>query len=491
MTKGLVKLVALAVAPLMIGIDMLVMSVALVPMAKTLHVNLALLQWFMSGYGVGISLTLVLAGKLSDYYGHRQAYVSGFFLFVLGSVIVASSLSPYWVIAARILQGIGGAFLLVSSLALVVKYFDESCRTQVMGIMVAMAGLGMALGPLVGGILIHFFNWRMAFWINLPIGLLAILVTMISFPKDKASEASSLAMDWLGLALLSLALLSLSVALTIGNGMGWLSPGVLALFSVSFLSVVVLIWVEKSKVPALLDFDLFRAKNFTASCIVGFLSYFIGIGWLYVISIFLQHVYHLTPLQAGLAVLPFSLGYFLTGMTTGRLVKYFSRKSLVQVGFAIAAVSTGSLAILPGTHHSMVMGVAFLLMAVGFAGIVSTSIATGLQYVPQVKVGLASGKSMMFRWLGSAIGVATCSAVFEAQSVSKGQSLLAQMPVFDRVMGEFLAILRGHLHAVNIPDPWQKLLNAAYTSGLHTTMILLCALSLFGLWVSWQFLHHD
>jgi MFS family permease len=298
-------------------------------------------------------------------------------------------------------------------------------------------------------------------------------------------------MDWLGLALLSLALLSLSVALTVGNGMGWLSPGVLALFSVSFLSVVVLRWVEKSKVPALLDFDLFRAKNFTAACIVGFLSYFIGIGWLYVISIFLQHVYHLTPLQAGLAVLPFSIGYFLTGMATGRLVRYFSRKSLVQVGFAIAAVSTGSLAILPGTHHSAVMGAAFLLMAVGFAGIVSTSIATGLQYVPQVKVGLASGKSMMFRWLGSAIGVATCSAVFEAQSVSKGQSLLAQMPVFDRVMGEFLAILRGHLHAVNIPDPWQKLLNAAYTSGLHTTMILLCALSLLGLWVSWQFLHHD
>ena len=208
------------------------------------------------------------------------------------------------VIIFSILEGMGGATILVSGITLILQNFPGEKRGAVMGFIVGTSGFGMACGPIIGGFLIHYFSWHVAFAVNVPICLFNIILIMLYFPKSIVHKENN-KVDLPGFLLLILTLILLTVAISRGNYWHWNSMKTISFFIIAALLFSIFVFVEKNSSHPLIEFSMFRIKNFLAANIAGFFAYFTALSWLFVFSLFLQRVYHLSPMQAGISLLPF------------------------------------------------------------------------------------------------------------------------------------------------------------------------------------------
>ncbi len=325
-------LIAVSVAIFMLLLDITVVNVALPDIQRSLHSSFQDLQWVVDAYSLTLAAFLLTAGSLADRLGRKRVFVAGLVVFTVSSVVCGLSSSSLMLNLARGVQGTGGAMMFATSLALIAQAFQGKERGTAFGVFGAVTGAAVAVGPLVGGIITSGIGWEWIFFVNLPIGIAAVALTLARVQESRDPEATGV--DWLGLITFSGALFLLVFALVRGNDKGWGSTQIVAFLVVSLILIVLFLIVERLQERPMLDLALFRRPAFTGANIVAFaLSGSIFAMFLY-LTLYIQDVLGFSPLQAGLRFLPITLLSFFVAPVAGRLSVRVPIRMLLGVGSA-------------------------------------------------------------------------------------------------------------------------------------------------------------
>ena len=427
-------LLLVSIATFMLLLDVTVVNVALPDIQRELHASLSSLQWVVDAYSLMLASFLLTAGSLGDRLGRRRVFTIGFGIFTFASFLCGISDDPTLLNLARGLQGIGGAGMFATSLALIGQEFQGKDRATAFGVWGAVVGGAVAVGPLVGGVITESLGWEWIFFVNVPIGITAMVLTERKIVNVFAKDPEPI--DVPGLVTFSLALFLLIFGLIRGNPEGWGSPLILVCLigSAALLSAFVAIEL-RSKYP-MLDLSLFRKGAFNGVSAVAFgLSAGMFAMFLY-LTIYMQGVLDYSPLEAGLRFLPLTVLGFIVAPISGALSNRIPIRVLLGVG--LATVGVGLLlmhGVSPNSGWTTLLG-GFLVAGIGI-GITNPGIGqAAIAVVPVEKSGMGSGINTTFRQVGIATGVAGLGAVFQSNVNSKISELLPRAP---SGLGEIIA----------------------------------------------------
>jgi EmrB/QacA subfamily drug resistance transporter len=397
----------------MVGLDNTIVNVGLPSIGRSLHAGVSGLQWTVAAYTIVLAALLMFAGALADRIGRRTVFQIGLSLFTLGSWMCSLAPSLGWLIAFRVLQGIGGSMLNPAALGIITNTFTGKAeRARAIGIWDGVFGLSMALGPLLGGVLVGTVGWRGIFWANIPVGLAAISLTALFVPDSKAPRSRR--SDPVGQCLLIAVLGGLAYAIIEGPSLGWHSPWVFGAFGLSVTALAVFLAYEPRHPEPMLDLRLFRSipfagANLTAVCAIAAMA-----GFLFLSSLYLQDVRGLSALQAGLMLLPMPVVMALCAPLAGRMVARRGPRLPLVIAGAALTLSSALLSQITGTTPALYLICAYGLFGVG-TGMVSSPITNGVMSgVPKSQAGMASGMNSSSRQLGQSLGVAIVGSVLAA-----------------------------------------------------------------------------
>jgi len=409
---------AVCVATFMLLLDITVVNVALPDIAKDLHTSFSELQWVVDAYALGLASFLLTTGTLADRFGHRRVFVYGLIAFTFASILCGVATSPTFLILARGFQGIGGAAMFATSLSLIAQAFSGPDRGTAFGIWGATIGAAVAIGPLVGGVLTQQISWEAIFFVNVPIGIAAVAVSLMRVDEFRSPWAQRV--DLPGLVTFSGGLFLLIFALVRGNAEGWGSSLIVGFLAGSVVLLIAFVVVElRAGDQAMFDLSLFRKPAFGGASIAAFgLSASMFAMFLY-ITLYIQNTLGYTPQQTGLRFLPLTVVSFVVAPIAGRVSRTVPLRVLFGLGMAL--VGTGLLlmsgidansdwtALLPG----------FILAGAGI-GMVNPSLAqAAVGVVPPQRAGMASGINSTFRQVGIATGIAGLGAIFQGLLTNK------------------------------------------------------------------------
>ena len=407
---AIVVLFTLAIGFVMAMIDVTAVNTALSDIAASLHVPLTGLVWVVDGYTLTFAALLLAGGALADRYGPKTVYQGGLALFIAGSMLCALAPSGNTLIASRLMQGVGAALFMPSSLSLLThSYSDDRTRARMLGTWSAIVGCSSSLGPLVGGILVHGFGWRSVFWVNVPLGLLGIVLTQLLVPATpRQQRALSILSHVLGVA----ALAALSFVLIEGPSLGWTSAPVLAAAAATLLTAGLLVRRERSGTHPLLPRALFDTSAFAAANGVGFLINFAVFGQLFLLSLFLQRASGSDALRTGLQLLPmmaaFAVGNVLSGRISAKLGPRPPMLYGLAVGLAMALLLMAGLQ--PSTPYLLLAaGAVVLNLAIGTA--IPGMATTVMQVAGRTHANSAAAALNANRQIGALVGVALMGAL--------------------------------------------------------------------------------
>lgn len=406
---GPVVLLTLATGFVMAMIDLTAVNTALSDIAVSLAVPLTGLVWVIDGYTLTFAALLLAGGALADRYGPKNIYQGGLALFLAASVLCALAPSGPALIAARLLQGAGAALFMPSSLGLLTHtYQDERVRARMLGTWSAIVGGSSTVGPLIGGLLVHDFGWRSVFWINVPIGLLGIVLTQKLVPAaPRHARGLSIFSHALGVA----ALASLSFVLIEGPSLGWTSTPVLAAALCAMMTIVYLVQREREGAHPLLPHALLAAPGFGAANGLGFLINFAAYGQLFLLSLFLQQSGGADALDTGLKLLPMMGAFMVGNMLSGRLSSRVGLRLPLLYGTAGGVlVALLLLNMTPATPYLVwVAGVMVMNVSIGIA--IPAMTATLMQVAGREYASSAAAALNANRQIGALVGVALMGAV--------------------------------------------------------------------------------
>jgi EmrB/QacA subfamily drug resistance transporter len=419
-------LVLSSIATFMLLLDITVVNVALPDIQRDLGASLSSLQWVVDAYSLMLAVFLLTAGSLGDRLGRRRVFSLGLGIFTFASFLCGIAGDPTLLNLARGLQGIGGAAMFATSLALIGQEFHSKDRATAFGVWGATVGGAVAIGPLVGGLITEHLGWEWIFFVNIPIGILAVVLTEMRLANVAAQDPERI--DLPGLAAFSGGLLLLIFGLIRGNPEGWGSATIVASLVGSAALLLTFIAIEARSAHPMLDLSLFRKPAFNGVSAVAFgLSAGMFAMFLY-LTIYMQGVLNYSPLETGLRFLPLTVLSFVVAPISGKLSRRVPIRILVGVGLGLVGVGlilmhglgpdSGISALLPG----------FLVAGIGI-GTVNPNIGqAAIAVVPAAKAGMGSGINTTFRQVGIATGVASLGAVFQSQVDSKLSGLLPHAP---------------------------------------------------------------
>jgi EmrB/QacA subfamily drug resistance transporter len=409
--RGTLAVACLATAMLML--DVAVVNTALPRIAGDLHSGLVGLQWIVDAYTLALATVVLTVGSLADRLGRRRVFAVGTVIFTAASLACALAGSIIALDAARAVQGIGAAMLFATSLALIADAFpDEGDRAGAFAAYGATIGASFALGPLIGGALTSTLGWRAVFYLNLPLGAVALIATAAWVRESR--DPSPRPIDWPGQVTLTTGLFLLVLALLRGNGDGWNSRAILAELAGSAALLTLFLLIEWNSRAPMLPLALFRVRAFSGAQLAAFAisaSFFA----IFVYStLYLQEVLHLSPVQAGLVYLPATGSLFLASAVTAQLLHRVTPGFLVAAGLVL--VSAGlALMLLANAHSSWTVLLPNLLLTGIGTGLFNPAVsAVALGSAPPKQSGLAAGVNDTFRQAGIAVGVAAFGALVPA-----------------------------------------------------------------------------
>ena len=397
----------------MVGLDNTVVNVGLPSIGRDLHAGMSGLQWTVAAYTITLAALLMFSGAAADRIGRRTVFQVGLSLFTLGSWLCSLAPSLGWLIGFRILQGAGGSMLNPAALGIITNTFTGPAeRARAIGVWDGVFGLSMALGPVLGGVLVGAAGWRGIFWANIPVGLAAMALTALFVPDSRAPRARRA--DPVGQFLIIVMLGSLAYAIIEGPAFGWRSPEIAGVFALSAAALAALLAWEPRRAEPMIDFRFFRSvpfagANLTAVCAIAALA-----GFLFLSTLYLQDVRGLSALQAGLSILPMPAVMALCAPVAGRIVARRGPRVPLVIAGAALTLSSAALSRLTGTTGHLYLAAAYALFGVG-AGMVSSPITNGVMSgVPKAQAGMASGMNSASRQLGQSLGVAIVGSVLAA-----------------------------------------------------------------------------
>jgi len=397
-----------------VGLDVTVVNVALPSIQHELHASVSGLQWVVAAYTLVLASLLMLSGSTADRVGRRRTFQVGLALFTLGSALCSLAPSLGALIVFRMIQAIGGSMLNPVAMSIITNTFTERReRARAIGIWGGVVGLSMALGPVVGGILVTTIGWRSIFWVNIPVGLAAIVLTALFVPESKAPQARRF--DPVGQVLVMITLAALVYGIIEGPGRGWTSPLIIGCFAVTIGAAVGFTLYERRRFQPLLDVRFFRSAPFSGATLIA-ISAFAGLaGFLLLNTIYLQDVRGFSALHAGLYMLPMAAMTAIWAPLSGRIVG--SRGPRLPLIGAAVAITVSAVMLTRLTSHTSTLDlvIAYLLFGIGF-GLVNAPITnTAMAGMPQAQAGVAAAVASTSRQIGSSLGVAVIgSAVVSA-----------------------------------------------------------------------------
>jgi EmrB/QacA subfamily drug resistance transporter len=403
-------LVAVCIATFMLLLDVTVVNVALPYIERDLHSSFADLQWVIDAYALTLAAFLLTAGSLADGAGRRRVFVAGMVVFTAASVLCGLATSPLMLTLARALQGVGGAFMFATSLALLASAYQGRDRGTALGVWGATTGAAVAVGPLVGGVLVEALGWEAIFFVNVPIGIGAVALTLARVEESK--DPSHGGVDWPGTLTFSGALFALVFGLIRGNAENWSAP-IVACLAAAVVLLIAFVVVERRSARPMLDLDLFRKPAFDGASIAAFvLSASMFAMFLY-LTLYIQNVLGYTALESGLRFMPVTLLSFLVAPVSGKLaerlgVRWFLSGGLLLVGIGLMLMH----GVGPGDDWTALL--AGFLVAGGGIGLVNPALATAaIGVLEPRRAGMASGINSTFRQVGIATGIAAWGALFQ------------------------------------------------------------------------------
>ena len=388
-----------------VGLDATIVNVALPSIQHDLHASVAGLQWTVDAYTLVVASFLILAGSTGDRVGRRRTFQVGLATFTLGSLLCSLAPGLGWLVAFRAVQAIGGSMLNPVALAIIANAFtDDRERARAFGIWGAVFGLSMALGPVLGGVLVATVGWRGIFWVNIPVGIAAIILTALVVPESRAAHPRRL--DPVGQVLIIVMLASLTYAIIEGPRLGWGSPAILGLFAVSAAAGAGLVIYEPRRTEPLLDLRFFRSAPFSGAVVIAISAFASLGGFLFLNTLYLQDVRQLSALHAGLYTLPMAAMTALLAPISGRITgNRGPRIPLVAAGVMMTA---GALLLSNATAATSVGWLFLAYVAFGAGnGMVNPPISnTAVSGMPRAQAGVAAAVASTSRQVGSSLGVA-------------------------------------------------------------------------------------
>jgi EmrB/QacA subfamily drug resistance transporter len=403
-------LAAVAFGLFMIMLDNTIVNVALPSIQRSLHMSISSLEWIVTAYALTFAALLITGGKLGDLYGRRKMFILGLAVFTLSSLACGLSPNAGFLIGARAVQGVGAALMNPATLSIITATFPPKQRGQAIGIWAGVSALALAIGPLIGGLIVDNINWHWIFYVNIPVGVVGILVSrlVIAESRDTSHEQS---IDLPGLLTSGLALLSLSYALIEGNRHGWGSPEIIGLFAGSAVLLGVFIRLELRQRLPMLDLGLFRIGSFAGANLVAMLVSLGMFGVFFFISLYVQNVLGYSPTKAGAIFLPMTVLIIVVAPIAGKLSDRVGSRWLMGAGMSILGVSL-LLYQRIGVHSSFVSLLPQLLLGgVGMALTMSPMTSAAMASVPVDKAGVGSGVLNSFRQMGGSLGIALMGAI--------------------------------------------------------------------------------
>jgi len=403
-------IVAASLPMFMSTLDNLVMTNALPTIRVDLNASVEELQWFVNAYTLSFASFILMAAALGDRFGRRTVFVAGIFVFTLASVFSALSTEPWMLIIGRAVQGFGAAAIMPLSLTLLVGSVSTRLRPLAIGIWGGISGLGVALGPLIGGAVVEGISWEAIFWINVPVGVIAVPLALAALPNTFGAKVRA---DIVGLLLVAVGVLGLVFGIVRGNDAGWDSFEVMGSLGLGAVLIAAFIWWENRSPAPLLPLRLFRDRSFSVANVVG-LTFSFGIfGAIFILIQYLQVVQGYTPLQAGVATMPWTIAPMFIAPLAGFIAPRVGTRILIIVGLALEAVALAWLGLtMTATTPYLEMLPAFAIAGIGM-GLVFAPLSTAvLATMKQDDHAKASGTNSTLREVGVALGIAVLTAVF-------------------------------------------------------------------------------
>ncbi|MFE0465068.1 MFS transporter, partial [Kitasatospora sp. NPDC058965] len=405
-------LAIVSIATFMLMLDLTVVNVALPDLRNSLHADFSGLQWVLDAYALTLAAFLLTGGSLADRLGRKRVFVAGFAVFTAASLACGAATDVLALNLARGVQGAGAAVLFAVGPALLGHEFRGKDRAKAFGVFGGVSGLAIAFGPLIGGGLTSGVGWRWIFLVNVPIGVVAIVLSTLRIRESREPAAHRI--DWLGLTLFSVALGALVLGFLRGEAQGWTSPVILALFAAAALLLAVFVLVERRLgAAAMLDLSLFRNRTFNGISAATLLANAAGMASIFLEVSYVQNVLGATPWQAGLRFLPLTLVLFVVAAVTGSLTVAVPPRLLV--GAAAAFMAGGLLAIRLVDVHSgwTAMLPSMVLTGIGMGMFNPPRASVSIGVAEPARAGMAAGMGETFQQVGIAIGIAGFGALFQ------------------------------------------------------------------------------
>ena len=409
--RGLgVVLAAVGIPTFMVTLDNLVVTNALPVIKSQLGASLSDLQWFVNAYTLAFAALLLTAAAIGDRLGRRCVFLAGIALFTLASAACALASEPWMLIGARAIQGIGAAAVMPLSLTLLAGAVPEKLRSAAIGIWGGISGLGIAVGPVVGGAVVDGLNWQWIFWLNVPIGAIAVVLAARVLTESRGAAKP---LDLVGLVLATSGVLSVVWGVVHGADDGWTSAGVLgSLVAGGVLLAAFLGWERRTPAP-MLPLRLFSVRSFSVVNVVAF-TFAVGVfGAVFLLAQFFQVVQGYTPFQSGVRTLPWTAAPLVVAPIAGLIVDRVGPRTLIVAGQALLAVGLGWIALITtATTQYGDMVAPFVLAGIGMGLTFAPSASVVMAGASDADRGVASGTNNTIREVGVAMGVAVLASVF-------------------------------------------------------------------------------
>jgi EmrB/QacA subfamily drug resistance transporter len=469
-------LLVVCVGTFMLLLDITIVNVALPKIASSLKASFSDIQWVIDAYALTLASFLLTAGTLADRLGRRLVYSIGLVLFALTSLLCGLSPSALFLILARAGQGIGGAIMFATALALLAQEFHGRERGTAFGIWGATIAASAAIGPLLGGALTEGLGWQSIFFINVPIGIAAAALTMTRVAESRDPEGKRI--DWFGTVTFTSSLFLLVLAIIRGNSNGWGSALIVSLFAGSAILMIAFLVSQFVQPNAMFDVTLFRKPTFSGASIAAFtMSAGMFAMFLY-LTLYIQTLLGYSPLQTGLRFLPFTVISFFVAALSGNLSSRVPIRFLLGVGLLMTGVGLLLMRGLTPTSSWTALLPGFIVAGAG-VGMVNPALATAaIGVVPPQRSGMASGINNTFRQVGIATGIAVLGALFESRISSDLAPKLAGTPGAGQATQIGRAVAAGGaqqvLHSVPAAHRGQAVaaIHIAFTNAMNEILLV-------------------
>ncbi|WP_109126447.1 MFS transporter [Dyella sp. C11] len=395
---------------LMVAMDITIVNVALPSIRQDLHASISGLQWVIDAYTMVVASLLMLAGSMADRFGRRRVFQTGMALFVLGSLLCSVAPNTQGLVAFRVLQALGATMLNPVAMSIIANTFHEpKARARAIGVWGAVAGVAMALGPVIGGALTESFGWRSLFWVNLPIGLAARVLAARYIPESKAPHPRRV--DPVGQLLVFAVLATVTYAVIEGPREGWASMVIIGLFAVALLALIALLVYEPRRHEPLIDVRFFRSAPFSSATLIAICSFSAFSGFLFLNALYLQEVRGFSAFHTGLCTLPLAVATMLCSPLSGRLVGTHGTLPSLLVSGTATVVSALMMTQLTATTPMIYLLITYVIFGVGFGMVNAPITNTAVSGMPKAQAGLAAAVASTSRQIGASLGVALAGTI--------------------------------------------------------------------------------